>query len=118
MSVALTAPTASPARLDRPTVARLRTVLLERRRFRLDQLADIERSGALRAPDEVTRDVAHSLADGARSALADICEALRQMQNGRYGLCRDCHTPLLLEQLQVLPHITRCQTCLRSARGI
>lgn len=118
MSATLIAPSAGSAQLDRTTVARLRLALLEQRRFRLEQLAELERSEALRTADDVTRDVAQSLATGARSALADTCEALRQIQAGRYGLCRDCHAALRLEQLEVLPHITRCASCLRSVRGI
>lgn len=121
MSAALISPivpTARQATLDRHVLARLRFILLEQRRFRLDQLAEIERSGALRSDDVVTREVARSLAAGARTALADVCEALRLMQSGRYGACRDCGAALPSEHLEVLPHITRCPACLRSARGI
>lgn len=102
----------APAALSRGVRARLRYVLTEQRRFRLDQLAELERSGALRSPDPVEREVARSLADGARAALIDICEALRQMDHGRYGWCRTCRRPLSAEQLQTLPHITRCGSCL------
>lgn len=99
-------------------MARLRFVLVEQRRFRLDQLNELDRSGVLHSTDPVALEVAESLAAGARAALVDVCEALRQIEAGRYGWCRDCGARLPIERLVVLPHITRCASCLQATSRI
>ncbi|HEV7192656.1 MAG TPA: hypothetical protein VGN35_05550 [Jatrophihabitantaceae bacterium] len=113
MSAALIASQTGSLPLDRAAAERVRLTLVEQRRFRLDQLAELERDGALRCDDPTAREVARSLVTGARGALLNICEALRQIDAGRYGWCRDCRSRLSLEQLEILPHITRCPACLR-----
>lgn len=37
--------------------------------------------------------------------------ALRQMERGEYGRCRECGQPIPEERLEVLPHATLCVPC-------
>jgi RNA polymerase-binding transcription factor DksA len=94
-------------------VARLRRLLEQQRRFRSEQLAHLGHDGDLRSPDPGVREVAESLRAGARTALREVRDALRQMDAGQYGTCRDCHAPLDADRLEVLPQVTRCPACQR-----
>ncbi|MDP9091505.1 MAG: TraR/DksA C4-type zinc finger protein [Actinomycetota bacterium] len=96
-------------------VARLRRLLEQQRRFRSDQLAHLDQDRALRSPDAGVREVAESLLAGARLALHEVRDALRQMDAGQYGTCRDCHALLDADRLEALPQVTRCPACQRVA---
>jgi DnaK suppressor protein len=111
MTGTMTFPATAPCPLDRGQVARLRFVLTDQRRFRLEQLAELERRRTVR--NDAAAEVARSLVTGARAALTDICDALRQIDGGRYGWCRDCGAALPVERLDLLPHVTRCPDCVR-----
>jgi DnaK suppressor protein len=81
----------------------LRAMLEQQRSFRLDQLR------ALRQAD--ASEISRSLTIGARAALRDVLDALRRMDEGRYGRCRSCDTRLPIERLEVLPQVGRCMSC-------
>jgi RNA polymerase-binding transcription factor DksA len=90
----------------------LRAALLQQRRFRIDQLAEL---GA-RVPADPTADpgqaeVAATLRRGARIALDGIEAALARMSSGRYGTCVECATPIPVERLEILPAVALCMTC-------
>jgi RNA polymerase-binding transcription factor DksA len=90
-------------------------LLEQQRRFRLEQLTHLGHDGALRSADPGVREVAESLLAGARAALREVRDALRQIDAGQYGTCRDCHAPLDSDRLEVLPQVTRCIACQREA---
>ena len=48
-----------------------------------------------------------------RSQLAGIDEALRQVRDGRYGICEDCGRAIPQERLDALPQAVRCIECQR-----
>jgi DnaK suppressor protein len=86
----------------------LRTALLQQRRFRIEQLADLRAAApGGRAQEEVVETLRH----GARVALAGIEAALDRMDRGRYGACVECEAPIPLERLEILPAVARCTTC-------
>ena len=86
----------------------LRTALLQQRRFRREQLADLR----VTAPgDPAQEEVAETLRRGARVALAGIEAALERMERGRYGACVECGAPIPLERLEILPAVALCTTC-------
>lgn len=93
----------------------LRGMLHQQRNFRLEQLQQLRRSGARGPLADVEREISDSLAAGARAALRDVLIALRRMDEGVYGRCRDCGTGLAFERLEILPQVTRCLPCGRAA---
>jgi len=107
--MALTSPAAFGAVTPRQLAA-FRRQLDEQRRFRLDQFEE------LRAIDpDNSSEVTEVLAAGARIALDDVLAALYRMDNGTYGSCTECGTPIPLERLEVLPQVAHCLPCSRSA---
>jgi DnaK suppressor protein len=94
----------------------LRALLEQQRNFRCDQLDQLEQP---RRPESVNRrsaterEITESLIAGARAALSDVLRALRRMDEGRYGTCRDCDAPLAIERLEVLPQVSQCMSCQR-----
>jgi DnaK suppressor protein len=86
----------------------LRIALLQQRRFRTEQLADLR---ATVPADPVQEEVTETLRRGARIALAGIDAALDRMDLGRYGSCVRCAVPIPLERLEILPAVALCMTC-------
>jgi len=94
-------------------LAVLRDMLEQQRRFRLDQLAQLqaaEPTGQLANGD---REITDSLVTGARAALRDVVDALQRMDDGRYGSCRRCGAALEIARLEVLPQVSLCMPCQR-----
>jgi RNA polymerase-binding transcription factor DksA len=57
----------------------------------------------------------HSLAVASRRALSLIAGALRDMAEGRYGICASCGQPIPVERLEVRPEARHCLRCQASA---
>src|SRR5205814_7693037 len=53
----------------------------------------------------------------AADALSDCRAALRRLDEGVYGDCRDCGEPIPLPRLMVLPHAERCARCQGAFEG-
>ena len=43
--------------------------------------------------------------------LQQVQSAYRRLEAGTYGVCEDCHRPILPERLEALPWATLCVTC-------
>ena len=54
--------------------------------------------------------------DRAQQHLAEIEEALQQLDMGVYGLCEKCGRPIEPERLAVLSHTTVCSQCAQRRR--
>jgi DnaK suppressor protein len=54
--------------------------------------------------------------DRAQQHLAEIEEALQQLDMGIYGLCEKCGRPIEPERLAVLGHTTVCSQCAQRRR--
>jgi RNA polymerase-binding transcription factor DksA len=52
----------------------------------------------------------------AEQHLAEIDEALQQLDMGLYGLCEKCGRPIEAERLAVLGHTTVCSQCAQRRR--
>jgi RNA polymerase-binding transcription factor DksA len=103
---------------------RVRTMLEEHRRFRLDQLAQLTtqhpaeggRVDSLDASADNARvEVSAAVEAAASQALDDINAALRRISTGRYGSCARCHTPIPIERLLAIPQAALCMSCQRRA---
>jgi DnaK suppressor protein len=57
-----------------------------------------------------------ALCKRAEQHLAEIEEALEQLEMGVYGRCERCGKPIEPERLAVLPHTTVCSQCAQRRR--
>jgi DnaK suppressor protein len=57
-----------------------------------------------------------ALRERAQQKLAEIDEALAQLNMGIYGLCERCGKPIEPERLAVLSHTTVCSQCAQRRR--
>ncbi len=94
----------------------LRELLLAER---VNQIAQLEQSRAtvhvLTGQSDVDslleRELAIASADRGAAALADIDEALRDIELGAYGSCRNCGAPIPYSRLEVIPQTRCCVGC-------
>lgn len=96
----------------------LRATLNQQRRFRLQQLADLEAEiDRAREPadtaDAARQEVNSKLAAAARQALADIEASLTLIATGRYGRCRHCAAEIPIRLLRIIPTTQWCLRCRR-----
>ena len=94
---------------DRQQLQQFREALAEQRRFRLEQLAELDtaESAGPHQLDEVTA----ALRIAANAALNGIDAALGRLRNGSYGRCLRCQRPILAGRLEILPAAALCMQC-------
>ena len=113
-------PAESAADPDRPGDLRehlptLRAALIQQRRFRREQLAELRS----RVPgDPAQEEVAETLRKGASIALIGIEAALDRIARGRYGDCVTCGAPIPTERLEILPAVAVCMACQRAQDAV
>lgn len=101
----------TPTRLDiTPHLAEMRAALEQQRRFRVDQLQELDATTGS-ASDEPRNEVTLLVRAAAVAALADIDAALNRVQLDRFGRCQSCGTPIPLERLEILPAVRLCMRC-------
>jgi DnaK suppressor protein len=66
---------------------------------------------------DVLEDIGLAIADIRCQELTRIDEALRQLKEGRYGLCIDCGEEIGLKRLQVAPYASCCIGCQKKREG-
>ena len=62
-------------------------------------------------PGTVEQESALALAQALEHKLASIDYALRQAQNGAYGICESCGEPIDPARLEAVPETTLCLKC-------
>ena len=97
-----------PTSEDDPDLLGPRQRLQDERRFRVQQIADLEAETPVSPRHE---SVTHLLCASARVALAEIDAALARMSDGRYGVCSGCGGEVGAERLAVLPMAPLCVRC-------
>ncbi|MFJ8470201.1 TraR/DksA family transcriptional regulator [Streptomyces swartbergensis] len=113
------------AGLSTAELSALREDLNEQRAFRLDQLAQLWQGAPARAQRDRERaavaqlEVHIKLCASARMVLADVEAALERMDQGTYGICRQCRHPIELARLRIVPQARYCGRChqVREARS-
>ena len=97
-------------------ISDLRTALLQQKRFRLDQLQELDEAAANSTwtVDDVHDRVSDILRMSAVAALADVEDALDRLRAGTYGVCEGCGTDISYERLEVLPMSRYCVPCQHS----
>jgi RNA polymerase-binding transcription factor DksA len=90
-----------------------RAALEQQRRFRLEQLHELDEAsaGASPAVDDVHDQVSEILRAGAATALTEVDDALDRLRAGTYGTCERCATHIPYERLEILPMSRYCMRC-------
>lgn len=52
-----------------------------------------------------------ALVELASHSLSRVDQALARLEDGEYGVCADCDTPIADKRLQALPFAVRCREC-------
>lgn len=87
-----------------------RTLLLRRRETLCRNLVEAQRGD----PSASWRDwesTPSPLTESDRRELSDIEQALRRIDQGRYGMCLSCGGPLGMQRLRAIPEARYCLTC-------
>lgn len=87
-----------------------RTRLLQDRAFRLEQLTALDAEIASE-PKLAYDDVVRTLRAGAAATLEAVQDALRRMDQDRYGCCEACSREIAEDRLEVLPMAALCMAC-------
>ena len=78
--------------------------------------SDIEEARLIGNSDDLSavnsdQDIDYALLELKRSDLVKIIDAIRCLDEGRYGKCTDCGKDLSLGRLKALPFAVRCTQC-------
>ncbi len=65
------------------------------------------------ATETVDREIGSTLEEHDERLLAEIDAALRRIEDGTYGKCVNCDTPIPEERLEAMPWATLCIDCKR-----
>ncbi len=107
-----TAHTAAEHSLDH-----FRSALEEQRRFRIEQLRQLDtdltdRPDRTAGADPLT-EVTAALRAAAQTALTDVDAALARLRTDSYGWCLRCHREIAPERLEIVPMASLCMSCQR-----
>jgi RNA polymerase-binding protein DksA len=113
-------------------VDRFRTILLEERQRVIDAINYLheETPGSLEDETEeivgtvdnhlaetatatLDREIDYTLEENSEHVLSEIEEALKRIEAGTYGICRNCGAPISPERLEAIPYTTECIDCKR-----
>lgn len=111
-NIAFTPRRAAPADLS-DRIPALRAALEQQRRFRVDQLAELNAASLMPVArgNDPSEEVALAVRAAAMTALTDIEAALHRIELGRFGQCQGCDTAIPLERLEILPMVSFCMLC-------
>jgi RNA polymerase-binding transcription factor DksA len=103
----------SPAGLFGHQLLAIRSDLDQQRRFRCEQLEELEvdAAEAMASADQNRLQVTRVLTLAAEAALSEIDAALQRLEVGSYGICDRCAEPIRWERLEVLPMSRLCTPC-------
>ncbi|MBR8639956.1 TraR/DksA C4-type zinc finger protein [Streptomyces tuirus] len=107
--MSLDTPRAEP-RLERLTAHEARQRLEHERATRLTQLRAIDEAG-----QEAAEQLMSAQKDTIERVLKEIDAAFARVQDGSYGICQGCSTPVPVERLEILPYTRFCVPCQRNA---
>jgi len=81
---------------------------------------DLDASDGPRAElseDQVQEDIDFALVQMQSQTMEKIAAALGRLEEGEYGMCRDCDQEIAEKRLRALPFATRCKNCQESAES-
>ncbi len=63
--------------------------------------------------DTYERELSMNIISSEQQVLYQIDEALKRIDEGTYGMCQQCNTPILLSRLKAVPYASMCIACQR-----
>jgi len=75
----------------------------------------VEKDFAEQATQSENDDVLAALDDEAQHMIMQIDAALSRIDQGAYGICKDCSKPIPDNRLQAAPFVTQCVGCAEKA---
>jgi RNA polymerase-binding protein DksA len=63
------------------------------------------------ATDTYDREFSLGLASAEREALYELNDALKKIEEGNFGICEDCKTPITKTRLKAVPYARLCVKC-------
>jgi len=63
--------------------------------------------------DTYERELSISIVSSEQQVLYQIEEALKRIDDGTYGMCQQCGTPITLSRLKAVPYTSLCIACQR-----
>jgi DnaK suppressor protein len=117
-----TTSTARAPKLSKKELEKYRRLLEEKKSSLSAELAkarDAEEETTVEATQDIadkavssyTREFLYSLSDSDRTTLLQIDEALARIDDGSYGLCDNCGTPMAEKRLLAVPWTPYCIDC-------
>jgi len=108
--------------LSEDQVTLLRSLLLCQLAVHADQAADLRLTadgltGQMDSDSVLERELAETSATRFMVALLEARVALRRLDEGSYGICEVCATPIPYERLEAIPHALRCVSCPAAPAG-
>ncbi|MFD6684204.1 TraR/DksA family transcriptional regulator [Micromonospora parva] len=96
-------------RPERLTAHEARQRLEHERNSRLTQLQAIDEAG-----HGSEKQMLSAQKDTIKRVLNEIEEAFIRVDDGNYGICQGCSTPIPVERLEILPYTRFCVPCQRT----
>ena len=109
-----TGPASTPSAPPQEFIRAAKLLLERQRDFRIEQLNQLDAPPRTGLTDAVRKEIDERLLTTARSALADIDEALRRIERGGYGRCHACGARLSHARLAAVPMARMCSGCQRA----
>ena len=88
-----------------------RTLLLRRREMLCRNLVEANLAADPASSWRDWETMPSPLSESERRELSDIEQALRRIDQGRYGMCLSCGGPLGMQRLRAIPEARYCLTC-------
>ncbi len=66
------------------------------------------------AADTYNRELSMNIVSTEQEVLYQIDDALKRMDEGTYGTCQQCNTPITMSRLKAVPYASMCIKCQRA----
>lgn len=101
--------------VDDDPLAPFEQALREQRRFRIEQLQELDAAN-VGQPDPLA-EVTAALRLAAHAALSEVDAALARLATGRYGTCLLCERQIGRGRLEIVPMAALCMACQRESEA-
>ena len=64
--------------------------------------------------DTCERELAMNIVSSEQEVLYQIEDALKRIDEGTYGICQQCNTPITMSRLKAVPYTSLCIACQRA----
>ncbi len=66
------------------------------------------------AADTYNRELSMNIVSTEQEVLYQIDDALKRMDEGTYGICQQCNSPITMSRLKAVPYASMCIKCQRA----